>query len=194
MRKLELDTVWALNFGDAEPVAHLLRDRFNARWVRFHSLPESKRYPDTEEEMRMVLSRHNVVLSRLAHHDDALALLGTGYSDVASPTCSELAIHKAIAEEAPWRSVPMHEIEEDYEDPNYWHVFSASIPWFEGALDVAFRMVAVEAVANVMVLSPRGWLYHPYDGGADVILPSTNERDRLAKEFSAWLSPHPLGL
>ncbi len=38
------------------------------------------------------------------------------------------------------------------------------------------------------------WLYHPYDGGADVIAPSSVERDKLKSKFAAWLSDHPQGL
>jgi hypothetical protein len=35
---------------------------------------------------------------------------------------------------------------------------------------------------------------HPYDGGADVILATSDERDRLRSRHEEWLSAHPLGL
>ena len=38
------------------------------------------------------------------------------------------------------------------------------------------------------------WLFHPYDGGMDVIAPSVRERDRLAARFHTWLSDRPDGL
>jgi hypothetical protein len=38
------------------------------------------------------------------------------------------------------------------------------------------------------------WLYHPYDGGADVIAASSDARDVLRTRFAAWLSSHPSGL
>ncbi|MEU8403165.1 hypothetical protein AB0C28_49000 [Nonomuraea sp. NPDC048892] len=37
-------------------------------------------------------------------------------------------------------------------------------------------------------------LYHPYDGGADVILTNTQERDTLKAAHTDWLSKHPSGL
>jgi hypothetical protein len=51
------------------------------------------------------------------------------------------------------------------------------------------------AVANVL-LADAGlrWLYHPYDGGMDVMLPSTAERDVLRDRYRDWLSVHPSGL
>ncbi|MFD9737584.1 hypothetical protein [Umezawaea sp. NPDC059074] len=36
--------------------------------------------------------------------------------------------------------------------------------------------------------------YHPYDGGADVILSTNSERDQLRSRHSDWLSAHPSGL
>lgn len=38
------------------------------------------------------------------------------------------------------------------------------------------------------------WLYHPYDGGVDVILPTPAERDTLKERHQTWLSTHPSGL
>lgn len=35
---------------------------------------------------------------------------------------------------------------------------------------------------------------HPYDGGADVILPDRLERDHLRNRHNDWLSAHPSGL
>lgn len=37
------------------------------------------------------------------------------------------------------------------------------------------------------------WLYCPYDGGADVLLPSAVERDALKERHADWLSSHPGG-
>ena len=88
----------------------------------------------------------------------------------------------------------MHELSEDCEEPSYWNVFSCVVRWDPGVLDNVLRLVAEDKAANVMLLSRHGWLYHPYDGGADVILPTREERNLLASEFPAWLSKHPLGL
>jgi hypothetical protein len=38
------------------------------------------------------------------------------------------------------------------------------------------------------------WLYHPYDGGMDVIAPSTTERDALRDRHRGWLSARLDGL
>lgn len=53
------------------PAAADLKHRFRDRWVRFHSLPESKRYPETDAEYEVLLSRHHTVLGELAGQRDA---------------------------------------------------------------------------------------------------------------------------
>jgi hypothetical protein len=55
---------WADRWGVTPPVGHMLRGRDT--WVRFHSLPESKRYADTTEESDEILRRHHTLLNELA--------------------------------------------------------------------------------------------------------------------------------
>ncbi|WP_326702322.1 DUF3885 domain-containing protein [Streptomyces cyaneofuscatus] len=42
------------------------------RWVRFHSLQESKRYPDDEAEYAVLLERHHTLLNELGPSDTEL--------------------------------------------------------------------------------------------------------------------------
>ena len=60
---------------------------------------------------------------------------------------------------------------------------------------VIFTVVALLlfAVAAVLLIVPA-LIYHPYDGGADVIAPTTAERNKLRAEFSSWLSRRSDGL
>lgn len=144
--------------------------------------------------MATVLERHNKLIGTLMGGQRSLVLLSTEYSEVASPTRSELAEHASCQKEAPWRSVAMHDLGDDWDEPTYWHVFGSEVAWCVGAIDDVLRLVAVDRVTNVMLISSQGWLYHPYDGGADVILPTKAARHQIASEFSSWLSNHPAGL
>jgi hypothetical protein len=46
-----------------------------------------------------------------------------------------------------------------------------------------------------MIVCPASnWICHPYDGGADFILPNSQSRDQLKARFADWLSSHPRGL
>lgn len=52
--------------------------------MRFHTLPGSKRYPDTEGEYKVVLDRHNTVVAELAA-DGSVLVVSAGYSGHPDP-------------------------------------------------------------------------------------------------------------
>ena len=186
---------WQDCFPDCEPISHLLRPTFRDRWVRFHSLPESKRYPEGESEYETVLHRHNRVLDELAGAGRSVVLLTTGYSESSLPVRTYPELDALDPHAKPWRTVPMHELEEDFSDPNYWHVFASAWEWRPGSFDPLIRLIADDTIRNVMVVDPDcRWLLHPYDGGMDAIAESPAERDRLRGSHKDWLSARDDGL
>jgi hypothetical protein len=60
-----LTELWQQHWPDCPPVGYKLRDPYRNVWVRFHSLPESKRYAEDESEYTVVLERYNTVLDEL---------------------------------------------------------------------------------------------------------------------------------
>lgn len=60
-----LDEFWKKYLGGCEAFPHKLKHTFQERWVRFHALPDSKRYPENEIEYQEVFSR---VPSKLGTH------------------------------------------------------------------------------------------------------------------------------
>ena len=57
------------------------------------------------------------------------------------------------------------------------------------------ELVASDTVANVLFVSPRQQcVYHPYDGGGDVLLPSPTARDAMRARYTEWLPGNPAGL
>ena len=189
-----LDKYWTQTIGDAQPIAHLFRDSHRARWVRFHSLPESKRYAESEFEWTTLLERHNAVISSLASDGSNLELLTTNWSGVDSPRQPHERFSELNLPYEHWRTVAMHELDGDPE-PNYWHVFRSTVTWARHALDNVIRLVADDYISNVMILDPTdSWLIHPYDGGMDVVLGSTAERDDLSRKFNDWRSSRSDGL
>ena len=71
---------WQVRFPDCEAAAHRLRAAFPSRWVRFHSLPRWKRYPEEEGEYAEVLGRQNRILDGLVGSGASVVLLTTEYS------------------------------------------------------------------------------------------------------------------
>lgn len=188
---------WSVKFPGCEPVAHRMREAFPTRWVRFHSLGGAKRYPDNEEEYATVLGRQNRILDELIGDAASIVVLTTEYSG--PPGTLEIAagpdLGAIIPDAKPWRSVPMHELDAEFIEPTYWHVSASELTWRPGRLDALLRLVADDIITNVMILPPScRWLFHPYDGGMDLILETPADRDRLRSSHADWLSPRSDGM
>ncbi len=189
-----LDEYWTQRFGATPPIAHSFRDSQRDCWVRFHSLPDSKRYAESESEWTTLLGRHNAVVGSLTSDGSKLELLTTNWSASDTPESPHEHFCELQIPAEHWRTVAMHEIDGD-PDPNYWHIFRSTIAWTRHTLDNLIRSVADDRISNVMILDPTDtWLFHPYDGGMDVILGSSSERDDLSDKYRNWRSSRSDGL
>lgn len=174
---------WSTFFPEFEPIADRLKTCFPDRWVRFHSLPGSKRYPENESECEKLLERHNMVLGHLTRPSVPVVLLSTEFSWSNAPSRPPIESSNATW----WRSVQVGEAS--------WHVYAHEIVWHPKTFDSIVLRVAKDEIANVMISDTEcQWLVHPYDGGMDVVLSSKVARDLLKSEYSDWLSPRADGL
>jgi hypothetical protein len=164
----------------------MLRGPYRDVWVRFHSLPESKRYAEDEAEYAVVLERYNSVLDEL--------FAGTDVYVITAVWTAEPDVPAGRLSMGYWRSL-LVEDDPDLKLRTYWHLFVTRLPWRRGCIDDLLRNVADDRVANVLITDTRMQrIHHPYDGGADVFLPTPEERDRLRDRYADWLSIYPTGL
>lgn len=153
----------------------MLRQIYPERWLRIHSLPESKRYAHLEEEYVELLLRHNKV-ARDALGEGAQCYLIEGF----------------------WVEPEEHQsgwvVSLEGEEFNLRVEAAASI-WVCGNHNALLRAVADCKTAHVLFASREsGCIYAPYDGGADLIYRNEQERNERRAAYSTWLSAHPAGL
>lgn len=185
---------WQRRFPGCEPIGYRLRKAFPKRWVRFHSLPGSKRYAENEAETATLLERHNRVLGELARPGQEVVLLLTGHSETPDPADLQSEVRALDPAAVPWRTFVLDD-EDDFGSPTHWHAFASRREWRPGIFDPVVRLAADDKVANALIVAPDcRWLLHPYDGGMDVIAASTAARDRLKARYPEWLSARPDGL
>ncbi|MGA5078331.1 DUF3885 domain-containing protein [Streptomyces griseoincarnatus] len=171
-----------------------MRTRYADRWVRFHSLPDSKRYPESGDEYALVLDRYNTILDELFVDTDVFVVTmdwsdtptgPPGYS-TPRPTLHPGSIR--------WWT----ESDQDDPDPEFHthtRLYADRRRWSRGCVDGLLRAVADEALVEVFIADTKlRHIHHPYDGGADVILATSAERDRMRDRHTDWLSSHPAGL
>lgn len=64
-RSRALTAAWARSWPDADPIGHQVRAAYPDRWIRFHTLPGSKRYAEPVGEYAEIARRQRVVLAEL---------------------------------------------------------------------------------------------------------------------------------
>lgn len=182
---MDLDIRWDEQWGGL-PDGHTLRDRFTDRWVRFHSLPGGQRYARTADARAEVRRRHDTVLTELRTADEPLLVIAQDY---APGDGYHGWVRRALPSARLWREAAA---KVDEPESTFWVL--------EGirdldAIDDLMTLVAAGGAGSVIITdSTLEWLYHPYDGGADVITRTTEERDRLRDAHPERLSPRPDGL
>ncbi|GLY04269.1 hypothetical protein [Actinoplanes sp. NBRC 101535] len=162
------------------------------RWVRFHSLPESKRYADTPLEYETILHRHNTVLKELVAQGSDLQVITLEPAFSPVPRHRTPVLEDLLPDAECWLVMSWPDL-----DPTlaFMHAYVSRVAWQPGRLDELLRRVADDELPRVVIApSDLAWVYGPYDGGADVLLDTPDLRDRLRDRYSAWLSSHPGGL
>jgi hypothetical protein len=189
---------WAGAWGDCRPVSHELRSCLHDRWVRFHSLPGSKRYAGNEEEHAEIMRRYLAVLAELLSYQGAdqgreLVIVTASWSGGPSPAPRAAALAGALPSATYWTSVLTDDSVPGEE--TWTHLWVSATRLHSGELPGLLRLVADDATGDVIITTAEmGWLYAPYDGGADVIATSPGHRDQLRRAHEDWLSAHPAGL
>ncbi len=191
------DAAWRVRWPDSRPIGHELRSTAHKTWVRFHSLPESKRYAENNAEHREILTRHLTVLNDLSSSAatpiDDLRVISLAWSGSAEPTQRDSELVSATSHAEYWQSLPYDLSDPDY--PYWVHLYVGRTSVGTDELRSLLRLVADDRTSEVIFAPATAtWLYHPYDGGGDVIAPDLATRDALKRRYAEWLSPHPLGL
>ena len=147
---------WNRHYSGILPLADTFRTTFKDRWVRFHSLPESKRYAESESEYQTISFRHNKVIARLCK-DSKLILITAFYSENSAPVKdigrSSLELFNLDSSAKHWQTVALHEIDSDYEPECYLHFFASEWNWSPKVFDPILKLVADDVLRNVSILS-----------------------------------------
>ncbi|MFM9814778.1 hypothetical protein ACKI1J_16900 [Streptomyces scabiei] len=84
--------------------------------------------------------------------------------------------------------------ESDQDDPDpefhtHTRLYADRHRWNRGCVDGLLRAAADEALVEVFIADTElRCIHHPYDGGADVVLATPAERDRVRDRHTDWLS------
>ncbi|MFE6284859.1 hypothetical protein [Streptomyces sp. NPDC057877] len=191
---MSLAASWRERRALGPPVAHTFRRAYADRWVRFHSLPGSKRHPESEDEYAIVLHRYNTVLDELFAGVDVFVVTMDWSNTPDGPPGHPAPRRRFHPAGVRWWT------EADVDDPDpdfhtHTRLYADRRPWRRGRVDDLLRAVADDVLAEVFITDVQlRRIHHPYDGGADVILTTPAERDRLRARYADWLPANSVGL
>ena len=164
---------WASAYSDSLPIQHLFRHDYASRWFRIHSLPQSKRYVNTEQEWNILLMRQNSVITDILG-DNVQILVVTG-----DYNCAEQSEPHITQEEPAFLNFKFQRADDidlfelspyEYDEGQTYRVAYAETVWKSDFHDNLLKDIADDKLRAFFVSPSRLAIVAPYDGGIDFIL------------------------
>ncbi|GAA4226650.1 DUF3885 domain-containing protein [Sagittula marina] len=178
----EFSQVWRRSFGETPPLGHVLRYDFFDYWTRFHALPKSKRYADTDKEWDTVLSRANT-LARECFGDHARVWVVTGCFTDSTHRDNDLPARMLMTKAMTWIDGS-----EDTADQSEITFFATVHDWKPRSLDGLFSEIANDQERAVLFSVNTKTVLAPYNGGFDVISLRPGKISDLESRYRTWMS------
>ncbi|WP_143785595.1 DUF3885 domain-containing protein [Ohtaekwangia koreensis] len=197
MTKEDFNNIWTKRYPDSVPISYTFRHDYPDRWFRIHSLPDSKRYPNNEDEWTIVLSRQNAIITDILG-DGAKIFLVTGdfhfeghtelhpIDDVDS--IKGLSFNKLD-------NIDLYKLwPDEYDNGQVFRPMFCNSVWSPSKFNNILRDIAQDSVRVFFMSVDNDTVIVPYDGGVDLILKDKQAREQYKSKYSDWLSKLDSGL
>jgi hypothetical protein len=194
--KEQFDTFWTSRYPNTIPISFRFKVDYPDRWFRIHSLPQSKRYADTESEWITLLTRQNQIITDLLG-EDSIIIMVTGEFNWGEQTPFITDEEKVFKSYSFTRldNINLHKlIPNDYDKGQIFRPAFAETTWKQNKLDKILREIAVDNVRVFFASIDKDIIIAPYDGGIDFILKDAQTRDIYKLKYKDWLSERIDGL
>ena len=182
---------WHSEFGEIAPRGYLLRRHLTEQWVRFHSLPGSKRYAESLDEYAEIQHRHLLVASEIFSADEPLYVF-RAHSD--KHILRGKAKHQLVGRQFREAVAVVQSEGLGQDDEDRMYVRALVSKWKPDFFEAAIRQLADEEEVGVSFVSPSTKnIFCPYDGGMDVFTFSISPEELRAR-FVGWRSARPDGM
>ena len=197
MTKEEFQTLWTLNYPDTVTISYLFKHDYSDRWLRIHSLPESKRYAEDENEWRTLLSRQNEIITDLFGLDTSI-LIVTGEYNWGDNRQIHITEEEEIYQSFSFirlDNIELNKIDaEQYDEPDIYRPAFAQTIWKTNYHDKLLREIANDNTRAFFISFDKNVIVAPYDGGVDFVLKDSLTRDNYKNKYRHWLSEREDGL
>lgn len=186
-----LPSIWSDHY-DVSPFGYLLRQAYPSRWLRIHSLVDSKRYVTNDSDRDCLLMRQELVGREIMPVGTQAVLLMTRWdTEEASPLERRTFEGCGVGE---FVCLANQLVPSGGDAEGEYAVWTRDSEWCVEVERQLLLRIADDQNRALWLNPVTGEVFAPYDGGVDIIVHSQRRRDGLAQQFSAWLSPYPSGL
>jgi hypothetical protein len=187
MTEIEFIDYWNKEYPESFPINHELKWVYPDRWFRIHSLPKSKRYAESAGEYNIILDRQNQLINDMVGEESEIIILfGLCTNDTTNENYKELTDFREFQKVL---SIDFHkERPEENENEMYYDIYIKTEKWKNGKRDEILKAIADDEISAMFVSPSKKCVIAPYDGGVDVIVDSTEKRDKLKDKYRDWLS------
>lgn len=185
---MDYQNLWTKHYGSTLPLGYLLRKEHREKWTRFHSLPDSQRYPHGLKDFREIVRRASVIVSRLYNQASDLWLIASYDKEY----FNEIGDEPTLFRKYNLKSSGERTGNFIYDDEQTTFIFCSSA--FGNKLPNLYRIFLEAAVDREMAIlfdQNTGRVFAPYDGGFDLFDPEQEILDNLEREFGGWMSGRP---
>jgi hypothetical protein len=169
---------WNSLYPETPPINYFFKERFKKRWLRIHSLPQSKRYADTKEEWDILLDRQNTVISDLIGEDAVIKVV-----------INFIGIDNYLFKSFNFINIGVFT---DMERETVFQSFLFETTWQKNTLNPLLIMIAQEEMRAFII--GDDCLIAPYDGGMDLIFKDGCTKGVFKEKYNDWLSAREDGL
>jgi hypothetical protein len=187
----QFNIFWASNFANTIPIQHYFKYDYAEKWFRIHSLPESKRYAENDQEWDVLLNRQNKIITDL-FGENANLLLVTGDYNYNSPNDINITNEEPIFKTYSFiilDSINLHKLSQDeYDEGQTFRAAFSKAIWNTDRHDALLKAIANDEVRAFFISLDNKVIVAPYDGGIDFILNDTATRNTYKQKYKEWLS------
>ena len=193
----QFNNFWKSTYPNTTLIQHHFRHNFADRWFRIHSLPESKRYAEDDNEWNILLDRQNKIISDLLNGDSNFLLVtgehtSEGYIELHSIDDVDSIKKFAFISLDPIDLNKINPVE--YDQNQFYKPMFSEQNWKEKKFDYLLKDIAEDNLTAFFISIDKQLIIAPYDGGVDFILKDTETRDFYKQKYSDWLSRRRDGL
>jgi hypothetical protein len=169
---------WNELYPETPPINYFFKERLQKRWLRIHSLPESKRYAGTKEEWDILLHRQNTIISDLIGEDAAIKVV-----------INFIEIDNYLFKSFDFVNIGVFK---DMERETVFQSFLFETTWQKNTLNPLLIMIAEDEMRAFIIA--EDCLIAPYDGGMDIVFKDGYTKGLYKEKYKAWLSKRQDGL